>query len=62
MAPHFSQLHGVRVKMRGGGDSSKCPSARVILPAPVCRGTSTVSAAPSLLGQSGHGHGNCRCS
>jgi tRNA(fMet)-specific endonuclease VapC len=61
-APHLSQLHRFRSKTRGGGATSKWPSERVILPAPACLGTSTVSAAPSPLGQSGHGHGNCRCS
>jgi len=61
-APHWSQLHLFRSKIRGGGRTSKWPSAGVILPAPTCLGTCTVSAAPSPLGQSGHGHGNCRCS
>ena len=59
-APHLSQLHAFRSNTRGRGKASKWPSARVIRPAPVCRGTSSKSATPSLFGQSGHGHGNCR--
>lgn len=61
-ASHFTQCHCFRRKMRAGGASWKWPSACVILPAPVCRGTSNVSDAPPPFSHSGQGHGNCRCS